>query len=70
MGIYLAVYGLVMLVAAALGGLLAWAKNRDISAWIAWSFLIPPMVLLFALLPHNKGPRPRRMTLDEEDAMY
>lgn len=70
MGIYLAAYGLLMLVAAAIGGILASMKNRDVSAWVAWAFVIPPLVLLFAVLPRNRGPRPRRLTLDEEDALY
>lgn len=70
MGAFLALYGIIMLVAACAGGALAAAKNRDASAWAAWGFVFPPTVLLIALLPVHRGRRPRKLTLDEEDALY
>ncbi|MGI9478252.1 MAG: hypothetical protein ACR2PI_16240 [Hyphomicrobiaceae bacterium] len=57
-----------MILSGILGGILAGLKNRDYSYWIAWSFLLPPSLIVLALLPTIKGHRPRRMTLDEEDA--
>lgn len=57
---------------AALAGLVAFMlagiKNRDISFWVALSFLLPPVVLVLALLPRRQGRRPRQPTLDELDA--
>jgi hypothetical protein len=35
---------------------------------MAWSFVFPPLVLVLALMPKLKGQRPRRTSLDEEDA--
>ena len=66
----ISLYAVVMLVSGLLGALLSTAKNRDISAWTAWCFLLPPMLLLLALMPTHRGRRPRRLTLDEEDALY
>ena len=57
-----------MILCAILGGILAGLKNRDYSYWIAWTFLMPPSLIILLLLPTLKGPRPRRVTLDEEDA--
>lgn len=62
------VWGIFAIAAAALAGVLAGVKNRDYSFWIAWSFVFPPLVLVLALMPKLKGQRPRRTTLDEEDA--
>ena len=58
----------VMILSGIAGGILAGLKNRDYSFWIAWTFLLPPSLIVLALLPTIKGSRPRRMTLDEEDA--
>jgi hypothetical protein len=61
---------IVIWAALAVGGMLAAAvlagiKNRDFSAWMAWGFLVPPVVLLLLLLPRNQGPRPRQPSWDE-----
>jgi hypothetical protein len=61
------IWGSIALAAALLGGILAGIKNRDYSFWIAWSFLVPPFVLLLLFLPRQEGPRPRRPTLDEQE---
>lgn len=61
------IWGLVALVSCALAGLIAGWKNRDYSFWMAWGFLVPPAVILLAILPKLSGPRPRRPTLDETD---
>lgn len=60
-------WGMAMIAALLLGGFLAQWKNRDWSFWAAWCFLLPPAVIILALLPKLKGPRPRRRTLDEDD---
>ncbi|MGI9522267.1 MAG: hypothetical protein ACR2PG_11520 [Hyphomicrobiaceae bacterium] len=61
--------GGLMLLSGLAGGVLATFKNRDISFWVAWTFLMPPSLLVLAFLPKRQGPRPRRSTLDEEDTM-
>jgi hypothetical protein len=58
----------VMVLSGILGGVLAGLKNRDYSFWIAWTFILPPSLIVLALLPTIKGQRPRRVSLDEEDA--
>jgi nucleoside permease NupC len=65
---YIVVWGLAAITASILGGILAGMKNRDYSAWAAWCFVLPPLVIALLLTPKNTGPRPRRPTLDEIDA--
>jgi hypothetical protein len=64
----IAIWGILAMASAAVAGIVAAARNRDHSWWAAWSFLFPPMVILLLLLPRNAGPRPRRPSIDEEDA--
>ena len=58
----------LMILSGILGGVVAGLKNRDYSFWIAWTFILPPSLIVLALLPTIKGQRPRRMSLDDEDA--
>jgi hypothetical protein len=39
-------------------------KNRDYSSWMAWCFVLPPLVLILLLLPRHQGVRPRQPRLD------
>lgn len=64
----IAIYGLIMIVAAVVAGYVAMSKNRDYSFWMAWSFVVPPALLILVFLPRRGGQPPRRPTLDEEDA--
>ncbi len=64
---YIVIYSAIAFSAAALAGYLCARKNRDYSFWMAWAFIVPPAVIILALLPKLSGPRPRRPTLDEED---
>ena len=64
---WIVVWGAVAVFGGAVGGLMALMKNRDISHWMAWCFLVPPLVLILALLPRREPPPPKRPTLDEED---
>jgi hypothetical protein len=64
---WIVLWGGTAIAASILAGVLAGIKNRDTSYWIAWSFLVPPIVLWLLLLPRYKGRRPRRPTLDEID---
>jgi len=59
--------GGAMLLSGIAGGIIAALKNRDVSYWVGWCFILPPALLIVALLPSFKGPRPRRPSLDEED---
>ena len=70
MGGFIAIYGIVMITAAGLAGVLAKAKNRYVSGWMAWAFILPPTLLLLVILPRNTKPHRYRPTLDDEDGMY
>jgi hypothetical protein len=61
------VWGAAAIAASVLAGFLAGVKNRDLSFWMAWCFLLPPLVLWLILLPKRQGPRPRQPTLDQLD---
>jgi hypothetical protein len=63
----IAIWGVTALVSALLAGILAGIKRRDHSFWAAWSFLIPPMLLVLLVMPSNKGPRLRRPGIDEQE---
>jgi len=60
-------WGLIAITSMLIGGLLAGLKKRDYSFWMAWSFIFPPALVLLLVLP-GLAQRPRRRTLDEEDA--
>jgi hypothetical protein len=64
---FFAIYGTAMLVAGLLAGIVAYVKRRDYSYWMTVSLLFPPAILLLLLMPTNKGARPRRPGLDEEE---
>lgn len=66
---WIVIWGLTATASAVLGGIVAGLKRRDHSAWAGWCFVLPPLLLVLLVLPKNKGERPRRPTLDEEDAM-
>lgn len=67
---YIVGIGVLMIVSGIAGAMLAGMKNRDWSFWAAWSFVLPPALIVLLLLPKNAGPRPRRPSLDEEDRMH
>ena len=61
------IWGVAAILTAALAGFAAGWKNRDYSFWMAWCFLLPPLLLVLLLMPKRQGPRPRRPSLDEID---
>ncbi|HEU4378048.1 MAG TPA: hypothetical protein VFR73_05700 [Hyphomicrobiaceae bacterium] len=61
----IAVWGAIAIVSSILAAILAGMKRRDHSFWAAWSFLVPPMLLILLVIPSNKGPRLRRPSIDE-----
>jgi hypothetical protein len=63
----IAIWGVTALASAFLAGILAGIKRRDHSFWAAWSFLVPPMLLILLVMPFNKGQRPRRPGIDEQE---
>lgn len=65
---WILVWGLIAVVSAVLGALLAAYKNRDSSSWAAWCFLMPPLLVWLAVVPKNRGPRPQRQPLDDLDS--
>jgi hypothetical protein len=64
---WIVVWGVVSTAAAALAAVFAGYKNRGLSHWIAWCFLVPPLVIWLMLMPKNQGVRPRQPRLDEVD---
>lgn len=65
--VFITYIGLIMMISAVAGAILAGIKNRDYSFWIAWTFLFPPSLLVLVVLPKLKGPRPRRPTIADEE---
>jgi hypothetical protein len=63
----IAIWGVVAIASALIAGILAGIKRRDHSFWAAWSFMVPPMLLILLVMPTNKGPRPRRASIDDEE---
>lgn len=64
---YIAYWGLTALAALVVAGILAVRKNRDYSYWMAWCFLVPPLVVILAAMPRLRGPAPVQKSLDDED---
>lgn len=63
----IAIWGVGAMLAAALAGFVANWKNRDYSFWMAWCFVLPPLLIWLFIMPKRQGPRPRRPSLDELD---
>lgn len=64
---WIVVWGVTAILASIAGGIIASRKNRDYSVWMAWCFVLPPVLIWLLLMPMNKGPARRRPTLDELD---
>ncbi|MBV1696198.1 MAG: hypothetical protein KGP27_17190 [Hyphomicrobiales bacterium] len=64
---FIAIFGTLMFVAGLTSYVIARMKRLDASWWATWAFLFPPLVLVIFFVPRNEGPRPRRLTIDEEE---
>ncbi len=64
---WITIWGLLLLITAVGGGILAAIKRRDHSAWAAWCFVFPPAIIALILLSKNKGPRPKQPSMDDDD---
>lgn len=62
------IWGLVSITASLIAGIVAALKNRDVSYWMGWSFILPPMLIALLLIAPLKEPRPRRRTDDDDDS--
>lgn len=51
------IWGLAAMLAAALAGFVAGWKNRDYSFWMAWCFVVPPLLLWLIVMKRKAGPR-------------
>lgn len=65
---WIVVWGGISIVSAVLAGVIAAYKRRDVSAWAAWAFVFPPLLIVVVLLSTNQGPRPQRPSWDQDDA--
>ncbi len=65
---WIAIWGLVSIASSLLAGLLAAMKNRNVSFWMGWSFLLPPMLVALLLIPALKEPRPTTQSLEDDDS--
>ncbi len=65
---FIAIYGSVALLAAAIAGIIAAVKRRDISYWMTVSLLFPPAIIILLIMQSNKGPRPKRASWDEQES--
>ncbi len=65
---YIVIWGLTAIAASLLAGIVAGIKNRDVSYWMGWSFVLPPMVIALFLIPALKQPRPAPRSDDDDDS--
>lgn len=65
---YIVIWGFVSIAASLIAGAIAAIKNRDVSYWMGWSFVLPPMVLALLLIPSLKQPAPRRPSDADDDS--
>ena len=57
---YVMIIGLVSLLSAVIGALVAKFKRRGADVWGFACFMFPPLLLLLILLPKNTEPRPQQ----------
>ncbi len=60
------IWGLTAIATTLIAGALAAFKNRDISYWMGWCFVLPPMIVALIMIPKLAEPKPRRREEDDE----
>lgn len=65
---YIVIWGLTAIATSLLAGAVAGVKNRDVSYWMGWCFVLPPMVVALFLIPALKEPRNPRRSDDDNDS--
>jgi hypothetical protein len=60
------IWGLTAIAATLIAGIVAALKNRDVSYWMGWCFVLPPMLIALIMIPKLVEPRPRRPTDDDD----
>lgn len=66
---YIVIWGLTAIAASLLAGAVAGVKNRNVSYWMGWCFVLPPMVIALFLIPALKEPRGSRRSDDDDDSV-
>lgn len=62
------IWGAVAIAAMIAAAILAGQKNRNRSFWMAWCFVLPPLVIVLALLDRAEGrPSKRRARGDDDE---
>lgn len=62
----IAIWGLTAIAACLISGMVAAIKNRDVSYWMGWCFILPPMLIALFLIPSLSAPRPPRRPIDDD----
>ena len=65
---YIVIWGFTSIAASLLAGIVAGMKNRDVSHWMGWCFLLPPMIVALLLIPKLSEPRPKRRSDADDDS--
>jgi hypothetical protein len=65
---YIAIWGIVSIVASLSAGAIAAWKNRHVSYWMGWCFIVPPMIIALLLIPALKAPRHQPPSNDDDDS--
>jgi hypothetical protein len=65
---YIVIWGFVSIAASLISGAVAALKNRNVSYWMGWSFVLPPMLVALLLIPTLKEPAPRQPSNDDDDS--
>ena len=65
---FIAIYGSLALICAVIGGITAAVKRRDVSYWMTVCLLLPPLLIVLAMMPRNRAPRARGESWDDQEA--
>ena len=65
---YIVIWGFTAIAASLIAGAVAALKNRDVSYWMGWTFVLPPMLVALLLIPALKQPAPPRHSDADDDS--